>query len=398
MIFRKLICFIFLFIITVNVKAEIIREVIIRGNGKTEEAYILRHGDFKIGDDISPEMLQEISEKLRRINQINIDEIDFKNGILSIKMKDKWTLFPIPMITQSGNYYSRGILLYDNNFLGTLGTFAPAVAWTNSGFNGLLYFQDETFFNPTTGFKIILLRKSDLSEFERQGNIVTSFESKNDTAAFAPNILFGKHVFKGGPLYFKKKISSDNNSLNGKEEGTGLMFRHHYNDYETLEISFKGLVTTYNLIAYHGNDGSYKFLNEADLLWNYPVYRNDIFNLKFHGIYINSKNIMHAKTIGGHEGYRGYDKLSIPVSKNIGGMIQYQKNIWTNLYLAPFYEFNAIQLANNINSVNNLNESTVGVSLYYYFKKISIPAVMIDFARNLDDESIHVLFNIGVSI
>jgi len=377
--------------------AEVIRDVVLVGNTKTTRRGIIRHGLIHLGREISAEEINEIKERLRRINQFILKNLSFKDGVLTVEIEDKWSLFPVPMITQSGSYYSRGFLIYENNFLGSLGTFAPAMAWTNSGFNGLLYFQDESFFMPQAGFKILLLRKSDPVYFRRHGSIVSSYESRYDTILFTPNYLYKRHVFKGGPIYVDKSIYDKNGVHIFRDKGAGLFLRHHLNQYQMTDTQMDGFVTTYNLIFIHRSNGDTIVFHEGDAKLSIP-YLNHFSNFEVHGHHVNDNSYLYPKIIGGNEGYRGYDKASFPAQWNIGALAQFQYNFYPRVFLAPFYEYNYSKLIKDVLNGKTIAENTLGIGVRYYFKKISIPAVIFDVSRNFEDRSTHLLVNIGLSL
>jgi len=395
-IFRLLKLFSIVLVLPLQAHAEILKDVIVTGNKRTTKEAILLHGRIKTGKNISEKDLEAIVENLKRINQIHLKNTEFKNGILHIDIEDKWTLFPVPMITQSGNYYNRGLLLYEDNVFGTLGTLAPGVSWSNNHLNAILYYQDESLFNPKTGIKILLLRKSELVEFKRKDNIVDSHESQYDSLLITPNILYKDHVFKAGPLYTYKKIFDQNGNEQLRDKSYGLFFRHHLNAYQALDVMYEGVVTTYDLYSIKGKGGKWYFRHEADAKWSIPLNTNFL-NFGIHGHTVNDRSFLYTKIIGGEEGYRGYDKSSVPASSNAGFLAQYQQRLFGSVYLTPFYEFNNTRLIFSAGGTT-LNENTVGLGVRYYFKKISIPAVMFDVGRNLDDRSNHYLLNIGASL
>ena len=337
-----------------------------------------------------------IKERLGRIGQIYVKNISFKDGILRIEIEEKWTIFPVPMITQSGTYKNRGFVLYEDNFLGTLGTFAPGISWSNSILNYLIYYQDESLFSPIFGIKFLGMKKSEIVTFERNSKTLETYESRNISFLIAPNFLYKDQVFKLGPIYNDKTI------YNGLQKSItnstkGIFVRHHWNAYQTTEVMYEGFVTTYDLYFLKSNDHKYIIQNEASINWNIPTKFNFI-NFGIHGFHSNNSNILFAKNLGGEDGYRGYNKASLPVSQNIGALFQYQHKIYAQLFLSPFYEINRSRIVcNNLNG-KLVSESTLGIGLRYYFKKISIPAVMVDFARNIEDHSDHFHLNIGLSI
>ncbi len=376
--------------------SEVLQSIVITGNKKTSESAIIRSGQIKKGSKLTTEALETIKENLGRINQIKIKDISFKNGILSIVIEEKWTLFPVPMITNSGSYKNRGLIIYEDNFLGSLGTLAQGISWSNSVFNYLLYFQNESLIQPNVGLKFLLMKKSDYVEFKRFDKRVSLFEIQNFSVLFTPNYLYKNNVFKAGPIFIDKSIYKDKIKLN-TDHATGLFFRHHLNYFQVMDVMYEGYVTTFDFYALKKKNSQNVFQNEANINWSYPFYKSFI-NLGIHGYNSNDSTQFYAKNIGGEEGYRGYDKVSFPISQNIGYFFQYQQHLVKNFFFSPFYEYNRSKLILSTLNGKRINENTIGAGIRYYFKKISIPAVMFDYGRNIEDKSNHFHLNIGVSI
>ncbi|MBF0313438.1 MAG: hypothetical protein HQK50_11935 [Oligoflexia bacterium] len=388
----------FLSLFTVAIaETRLLNKIEVTGNSKTTTKAILINSGVSLGEEIDDHKLVMIEENLRRHHQFNLKKINFKDGILYLEIEDKWSLFPVPMITQSGNYYYRGGLIYDNNFLGSMGTMAIGAATTNSGFNVLVYYQDETFFTNNSGFKLLLLKKSDLVEFRREHNIKNSFESRLSTILFTPNYLYKNHVFKGGPIYIKKEVYTSDGQRQFYKNGTGLFFRHHLNAYKTLDIQYDGTVTTYNFSLLRDKNGHNNYLHEAWIDNCFPVGRNFV-NLNIFGHYSNDDMYLASKLLGGQDGLRGYDRSSTPAQYNYGFLAQYQQHLFHRIFVSPFYEYNGIKLIKPIMNGALLKEHTVGLGARYYFKKISIPAIILDMARNINDKSFHYHLNIGLSL
>ncbi|MBF0207232.1 MAG: hypothetical protein HQK53_10125 [Oligoflexia bacterium] len=381
------------------VQADIIKEIKITGKTKTHKSAILRKLRMSEGQDLDPHDLPLVREKMLKISQVILKSISFNDGILTIEIEDKWSIFPIPMITQSGDYYTRGALIYENNFLGTLGTFAPAVGQTNSGFNGILYYQDEELFNDHIGTKILFMKRADLTKFKRREITRSIFETRYTTFTITPNYLWEKHVFKAGPIFVDKEVLSTNKQELAHKKFTALLFRHHLNDYHVYDFYQLGIITTYNLIA--GMDGGKLItVHEGDVRWHKAI-GDDFFDFMVYGYYVNDNSHLYPKLIGGQDGCRGYDRASTPVSQNLSLMFQYQKQLLNRTYLAPFYEWNTLRLIDPIAQIEDrkkLTENTLGLSFRYYFEKISIPALMLEYGRNIEDKSNHFNLNIGLSI
>lgn len=389
--------FCFLIFSPVVSHGKVIRKVVLTGNTKTKKKSIMKWGGVKLNQNISEEEFSEIIEKLKRAYQFNLKKIDFKNETLFISIEDKWSIFPVPMITQSGNYYSRGILLYENNFLGRMGTIAPGIFVTNSGLNGLFYWQQDNIITQDIGMKVVLLHKNDLTQFEREDEVVASFESRLDTVILTPNLHKGRHDHKLGPIYLKKKVLEDSEREIFKTEAYGLYYRHHYNNYKKLPILFDGLYTSYDLFMLKNNKGELNYQQGGDVQYIYP-HLSHFLKFQVHFYHASESGFLSPKMLGGNEGHRGYDRESLPVQRNMGFMVQEQILLWRNIYTTPFYEFNKTKVIKPLLGALKLQESTVGLNFSYYFKTISIPAVIIEFARNIEDKSNHIHVNVGLKL
>jgi hypothetical protein len=396
-VFKKSVFTFSLLFFAFAIQAKVIRSVVISGATKSKKESILKWGGIRLGAKLSDEDLKEVFEKLKRAYQFNLKKVELKGETLFIDVEDKWSVFPVPMLTQSGNYYSRGLLIYENNFLGRLGTVAPGVFWTNSGINGIIYWQEDNVIAQDVGMKILLLHKSDLTEFKRRDKIVDTFETRFDTVILTPNFHKGRHDHKLGPIYIKKKVLGTSEEKLFNSESLGLFYRHHYNNYKKLPILFDGLYTSYDFFLLKNSSGDIDYLQGGDIQYVQPNSKN-FFKLQVHFNQTNNSGYLSPKMLGGNEGHRGYDRESLPAQRNFGFMLQEQLYLWDNIYTAPFYEFNSTKLIKPIQNGLKMNESTVGINFSYYFKKISIPAVIIEYARNIDDKSNHIHVNLGLKL
>lgn len=386
-----------LLLLSPSLKAEVLKKIEITGNKKTTRQSIILHGQIKIDKELSEKEVEEIKERLGRINQITLKTIEFQAGTLKIEILEKWTLFPVPMITESGNYHNRGFLIYEDNFLGTLGTLAPGISWSNSIFNALLYYQDESLFTPNTGVKVLLMRKSDYVEFKRLDNVKNIHESRYDLFMITPNYLYKDHVFKAGPIYIDKTIHNEQGDAIFADKSKGIFFRHHLNAFQVMDVMYEGIVTTYDLYTLRTQTKKWILRQEVDAKLSVPM-GNNFFNAGVHGHLVNDDSYLFPKYLGGDEGYRGYDKSSLPASGNVGFYAQYQQHLFKRIFLSPFYEFNRSKIIAPVDANKTINENSIGIGIRYYFKKISIPAIIFDYAKNIDDKSTHFHINVGVSI
>ena len=91
-----------IFWVLISNTALAVNQVIITGNTKTKREAILRWINIYPGKEISKEHLEESIEKLKRAWQFNLKKVVMKDKTLYIDIEEKWSIFPVPVINQSG--------------------------------------------------------------------------------------------------------------------------------------------------------------------------------------------------------------------------------------------------------------------------------------------------------
>lgn len=379
--------------------AEIIKDIQITGMTKTKPWALLRRVNIHIGDNLTPEELEDLRIRVAQNSQFIMHSFKFEEGILKIEIEDKWSIVPVPLISQSGDYYMRGVGLFENNFMGRLETLVPAVAYTNSGINFLLLYNSENFFTSNFGISALVVRLNTLSRFYRHKVEQAHFESRATVIEVTPNYFYKNMVFKTGPILFKKDIILNNETVGQKFEGAGLRSRFNIKKYEPLDVLFKGYFITANVYLLRPKSGNGTFLHgKVEYIGNYPLLDADFLNFSQNFGLASAKTFFYQFSEGAHEGFRGYDGESLHMQRYSATMLQYQKHVWDRLYAIGFVESTNSVSINPINNGQHLNEQTVGMGLRYYLKKISIPGINLEYGYNIQDKSSHLHFNVGLKL
>lgn len=382
-----------------QLSAEVIKDIQVTGQTKTKSWALLRRVNVKIGDDLTPGELEDLRIRVSQNAQYILKSFKFENGILKIDIEDKWSIIPVPLISQSGDYHMRGIGLFENNFLGRLETLVPAVAWTNSGINYLLLYNSENFFSSNFGISALVVRLNTLSRFYRHKVIQNQFESRTTALEVTPNFFYKNMVFKAGPVFFKKDIVPNNPAESVKFEGAGLRSRFNIKFYEQLDTLFKGYFVTANAYVLRPNNGGNTFFHgKIEFASTYPIFGRHFVNFSENLGLASAKTFFYNFSEGAHEGFRGYDGESIHMQRYAASMLQYQHHVWDRLYAVAFFENTRTVLINPIYGGAHLNENTIGTGFRYYLKKISIPGINVEYGYNIQDKSSHLHFNVGLKL
>jgi hypothetical protein len=383
----------------VQLKAEVIKDIQITGHTKTKPWALLRRANVQIGDDLTPAEFEDLRIRISQNSQYILKSFKLNQGVLKIDIEDKWSIIPVPLISQSGDYYMRGIGLYDNNFLGRLETLVPAVAWTNSGPNFLLLYNSENFFSPNFGISALVAHFDTLSTFYRKRVLQTQFESQTTVFEMTPNLFYKNMVFKIGPIIFKKEIVQSNSTADQKFDGTGLRSRFNINFFERLNTLFQGFFITANAYVLRPSGGEFTFFNgNVELISTYSIFNEHFINFSENVGIASAKTFFYNFSEGAHEGFRGYNAEAIHMQRYAATMLQYQHHIWERLYMLAFVENNRTVLINPIYGGVHLNENTIGTGLRYYLEKISLPGINLEYGYNIQDQSSHVHFNVGLKL
>lgn len=388
-----------IFSLSAPIKAEIIKDIQITGMTKTKPWALLRRVHVQVGDDLTPAELEDLRIRVAQNSQFILNSFKFEDGILKIDIEDKWSIIPVPLISQSGDYYMRGAGFYENNFLGRLETLIPAIAYTNSGINYLLLYNSENFFTPNFGVSALIVRLNTLSRFYRHEIEQSHFESRTTAFEITPNFFYKNMVFKAGPIFFKKDVILNDATVGEKFEGAGLRSRFNIKVYEPLDVLFKGYFITANSYILRPKSGDSTFLHaKLEYVANYPVFYGDFVNFSQNFGLASAKTFFYQFSEGAHEGFRGYDGESLHMQRYSASMIQYQKHVWDRLFAIGFVENTHSVSINPINNGRHLNEQTIGAGFRYYLKKISIPGINAEYGYNIQDKSSHIHFNVGLKL
>ncbi len=90
--------FLILFSFNLNLKAEILDKIIINGNKRVSDETIIIYGKIKIKDDINEQKINEIISNLNSTNFFEDIDVELKNNILTINLKEYPTLNQIIIV------------------------------------------------------------------------------------------------------------------------------------------------------------------------------------------------------------------------------------------------------------------------------------------------------------
>ena len=384
-----------------------VTEIIIKGLRKTSRDLLLRETGIEAGAPLStfdPHLFINRMKKKNIFTEIEINYIRGESGaVIEITVEEKWTLIPLPIFSSNRHGTSYGFYLMESNFLGygkflfaggtissesgtaMIGYIDPSIAGTRFRGSIFLSYRNEVYQNADMDYVLHREYKAEkgmarldlgygftesfklfASGGYEQGITDSSYDDSlnipgDEKAWLAGGIAKYEHLVHYDYLYYGPKLEIK-------------CFRHiasaaEYSDYTTagykFDYSFRFI--GYNRLSFASNGG------KGD--------RPEIFE----------------EAIGGKPGGRTLPAEIITADSYINYTASYEypfmKYRWGSITLLAFWEHGWYE-----------NEITGGEAYYgpgagmmMYLRRIALPAMGLNVARNLVTGTTEYSFNIGMS-
>jgi outer membrane protein assembly factor BamA len=121
-------------------------ELRVEGNDRTAEGVILRAAQIGPGtaytDDL-PDVVRQRVYNLRVFDQVSVEPSLHEGAMdLVIRVKERWTLLPVPFASAGNGAYRAGVLLVDTNFVGEHKTAIAGGYYGNRGSGAFVFYLD----------------------------------------------------------------------------------------------------------------------------------------------------------------------------------------------------------------------------------------------------------------
>lgn len=384
-----------------------VTEIIVKGLKKTSRDIIISETGIEPGVPLSsfdPHLFLNRMKKKNIFTEIEINYIRAENGAaIEIRVEEKWTLIPLPIVSSNRHGTSYGFFLMESNFLGygkflfaggtissdrgtaMLGYIDPAIAGSRFRGNIFLSYKNEVYQQGDVDYRLYREYKGEKASarFDPGYSFTDSFrwfisggyehgesdhsykESQNipdnESAWLAGTITRYEHLVHYEYLFYGPKIE-----LN--------CYRHiaaadKYSDYTTAGYKFD---YSFRLIGY----------NRLSIASNGSK---------------GERPAIFEETIGGKPGGRTLPADIIAADSYINYTVTYEypflRYRWGAITLLTFWEHGCYE--------NDSTESQIyygpGAGMMVYLKRIALPAMGFNAARNLESKTTEYSFNIGMS-
>lgn len=390
--FKKLVILFSLLLGGQTLSAQNQYRVQVDGNDKTSSEHVqflvnrcLEQQDNTIGQVIIPELKKCLmNEKLFSDVDIQVDA-----DTITVDIEDRWSLIPIPMISQSEGESTRyGFFLMETNFLGQGKMLIGGWLGSSDGSQTFLMYRDPEFLGTRWDFSVNYSNSDkELFLYDKEDKIDgQKYKQRSEYLKVGYNLT----------KYFNIGVSYAQSS-------TRYEAIDRYQKLEDLNAQYVGLVMDWN-------DSDFKFYFQEGLQMNYEIqkqfYRNDdessvisqllevdwqknafsdmVFQLKFRLGQLNGGDQRDLLQVGGGPTFRGIQSNGAWVKQYRSASVDYQipvktidEGTWT---IAPFVDVGYLNYASS--QLDDTTYFSTGIGTYFFMKKVSFPGVGITYGYN----------------
>lgn len=384
-----------------------VTEIAVKGLKKTSRDVVIEGIEIEPGAPLSafdPHLFINRMKKKNIFTEIEINYIRNEGGaVIEIIVDEKWTLIPLPIFSSNRHGRTYGFFLMESNFLGygkflfaggtissdrgtaMIGYIDPSIAGSRFRGNIFLSYKNEVYQNADIDY-----------------NIYREYKAEKATSRFDLGYSFTDsfRCFLSGGYQYAETDTGYDESMNVPDpqrawlSGTVVRYEHLVH-YEYLYYGPKIEVNCYRHIAASGEYEEYTTASYK-LDYSFRLIGYNRFSVASNGGNGEKPGIF-EESIGGKPGGRTLPADIITADSYINYTITYEypflRYRWGSITLLAFWEQGWYE--NDITDGERYCGPGAGMMLY--LKRIALPAMGFNAARNLESNTTEYSFNIGMS-
>lgn len=348
----------------------------------------------EIGDIFTAETEETIIQELRETKIFNPEisvstEFVADEAFITVVLRDRWTLIPVPLFSFSNNGKWRvGVLAIEGNFLGFYKTLGLGFFYGSEGWSVLSFYNDRIFLGTdmkfTAGFSAGVNEVTDQNVYEQ-----TLREYQSDDLGFSLKLEypFSEEFSLAGRWEYDQSKLRDHSALaTGIPDmyTTGILGEIKWKDiYYDIPYE-KGLLTKASYAWNWGFNDSENFSTvKGKLKWSFNPWWKHLFSMEVGGGW-GTMPVQKQFRLGGTSVSRVLPSNSIAADEYVSSAFTYDIPVWFfrggTLSAKAFYEVGYYR--------SDLVDRTLfhgpGLGIDVFINNLGIPAVQFNFGWNLE--------------
>lgn len=381
--------------------------VVIRGLKSTQEGVVMQYVGVEPGNNVTESDTEEIRIALDRLRIFSHVSVSLKSEdlvssctadcTLLIEVREKWSLYPIPVYVKYRDTEIGGAFLVESNFLGRNQGFAAGGLISNRGWQGLIGFTDPHigFTKFATTFRY-LTGKIFLEDAEPDGRFYRSY-------TLARHDIQSVTGYQWRPVFFTGLIAGYRSAVvdarHDVESASVMNFgvRFRYATVAPREFFQTGVESTLDLERGVPLAGEPLSVISSASAWHAKTFTRQFVSLLFSFQYSRYPQALEQR-LGGWQGTRTLPALLVPADQFAVSALNYQygflQTSWATFAALAFIDAGTARREGQ----NAITFWGPGAGIRMYLSEITVPALGVDVARDMLTEQVQLSFFIGYNL
>lgn len=392
---------------------KILRRVVVRGLVRTRERVVTQYIPVAIGESperFDPERLREQLTRLRIFSEVKVSLLETDRAtacerecVIDIEVREKWSLYPIPVYVKYRDTEIGGAFLVESNALGENKGVALGGLISNRGWQGLIGFTDPHIrYSQFTTTMRYLAGRVFIEDATPDGKITRSYTLMRHDIQTATGYQWRSGFFAGILGGYRSAELTEQPPVTAQEPPgsasvMNLGVRFKYSSVTPTGFFQKGFESQLDLekgIVFAGEN--LHVISSANAL-HLPTLKHQFLSMLFSFQYSHYPQVLEQR-LGGWQGTRTLPALLVPADQFAVAAINYQYGFlrfsWATFAGLIFIDGGTARRDGR----ESITFWGPGAGLRMYLTEITIPALGIDLARDMQTEQLQLSFFIGYNL
>lgn len=385
-----------------------IETIEVLGNERTAREVILAAADVAEHDPLDPGSLDDIRQRVMNLKLFEEVDVTVRGSdaarVLTIRVKERWTLLPIPFVSTSSRGTQGGLFVLDTNLFGR--NKIAAVGGTYASWGGMAFaiYQDPAVAGSRTTLRAAASYSQTVRERRVGDQLVFAADDRRADGSLVAGYRitrllwlsagwFATHTRDDPKPDFEAMPVAAGGYLHGPTitaEVRGTDFKMYYDE------GFRGMVQYRQARKALGSERDVLDVS-ARLQYTRSLVPEQSTSVILQGFAVNGDQVADARLLGGIPGSRGFELQSLWVDRAATVTLEHQIpvlvrgwGIWTaNLFVDAGRA-----------SLRGVHQSfaTPGAGIRLYLPRVNFPALGVDVAYSADLDRVFLSASLGLSM
>lgn len=327
-------------------------------------------------------------------------EVEIDSPAIKLKLKERWTLIPLPYYSRLKNEDTFGVTVLESNLFGRGKTMALGGALSDSEHFYFLFYADPSVMFTDYAMNVNLHESSSDARLMWKGQDLDGFNVNETSASASAGYRFSNKTRASLEMIYKerryeslgdraKPDDYESSWLGARASYDGADFKFYYNDGLSAHVNYK------TEIDRSDNQKRASELN-AVLGWQGVAAKDHALQLMVTGAYAEGGRTDYLM-LGDIKGFRGIEKRGLWTKKAAAVAVDYHVPLSYKSYgtwtVAPFFDMGFFK---PVDSSTGDHYTAYGAGVYMYLKKVNFPGFGLVWGRNENFMGSFVALHVGL--